>query len=136
MKKTTFICSLGFLFMLMACNAGDYEQDPNMGAHPSETSDISVQGKPARTDLAFIAQQLAAGYSTHFNDSDATLSQKIVLLDSASLYVPLFTSLKPVGFSLPTAAEADFFLTDYEDSYTTLNVSLQMRSYLDTLIGS
>jgi len=136
MKKTTFICSLVFLFILMACDAGDYEQAPNTFIHSSETSGTSVQGKPARTDLAFITQQLTAGYVTYFDDRDTTLSQKIVLLDSASLYVPLFTSLKPVGFSLPTATEAAFFLTDYEDSYTALNVSLQMRSYLDTLIGS
>src|SRR6218665_2680332 len=96
MTKTTFICSLGFLFILMACDAGDYEQDPNLGIHSSDTSVIALQGKPGRTDLAFITQQLIAGYSTQFDDTNKTLSQKIVLLDSASLYAPLFSSLKPV----------------------------------------
>lgn len=136
MTKTTFICSLGFLFILMACDAGDYEQDQNLGLHLSDTSGSALQGKPARTDLAFVTQQLIAGYSTHFDDNNTTLSQKIVLLDSASLYVPLFSSLKPVGFVLPTATEAAFFLTDYEDSYLNLNVSSQMRSYLDALVAT
>lgn len=132
MKKTTFIYSLGFLFMLMACDAGDYEQNPT--ANLADTVVTAEQGKPARTDLAFIAQQLATSYSTNFDDTATTLSQKIVLLDSASIDVPLFTSLKPVGFALPTANEANSFLTDYDDSYANLNVSLRMRSYLDVLV--
>ena len=136
MKKTTFICSLGFLFMLMACDAGDNEQDPNIGTHSSGISDISVQGKPGRTDLAFIAQQLATSYSTNFDGTGTTLSQKIVLLDSASLYAPLFSSLKPIGFTLPTATEATLFLTDYENSYINMNVSTQVRSYLDVLVAT
>ena len=136
MRKTTFICSLGFLFILMACDAGDYEQEPNLGQHLTDTSAIAVQGKPARTDLAFVAQQLSVGYSTHFDDNNPTLSQKIVLLDSASMYVPLFSSLKPVDFVLPTTTEADFFLTDYQDFYVSLNVSSQMRSYLDALVST
>lgn len=132
MKKTTFICSLGFLFMLIACDAGDYEQ--NHTTNLADTAGTAEQGKPARTDLAFIAQQLATSYSANIDDIDTTLSQKIVLLDSASLYVPLFSSLKPVDFTLPTATEATSFLTDYDDSYVNMNVSLQMRSYLDVLV--
>lgn len=134
MKKTTLIGSLGFLFMLMACDAGHYEQDSNIGTHTSEISATSVQGKPAQTDLVFIVQQLTTSYSTNFADTDTTLFQKIVLLDSASIDVPLFTSLKPVEFALPTANEANSFLTDYDDSYANLNVSLRMRSYLDVLV--
>lgn len=134
MKKTTFICSLGFLFTLMACDAGDFEQDPNLDKHSSDASSNSVQGKPARTDLAFITQQLTASYSTHVDDTSTTTSQKIVLLDSASLYVPLFSSLKPAGFTLPTATEAALFLTDYQNSYINLSVSSLMKSYLDTLV--
>lgn len=131
MTKTTFICSLGFLFFLMACDAEDYEQYPSM--HSSDTSGIAAQGKPAQIDLAFITQQLCASYSTHFDDNNTTLSQKIVLLESASLYVPLFTSLKPVGFVLPTTTEAAMFVTDYEDFYENLNVSPQMTGYFDTI---
>lgn len=136
MTKTTFIFSLGFLFILMACDAGDYEQDPNLGLHSSDSSGMAMQGKNVRTDLAFITQQLTTGYSTHFDDTDKTLSQKIVLLDSASLYAPLFSSLKPAGFTLPTATEAALFLTDYENSYINMNVSTQMRSYLDVLVAT
>jgi len=136
MTKTTFICFLGFLFILMACDAGDYEQDPNISMYSSDKSGVTMQGKPAQTDLAFITQQLIAGYSTQFDDNNTTLSQKIVLLDSASLYVPLFSSLKPAGFVLPTTTEAAFFLTDYEDSYINMNVSSQMRSYLDVLVAT
>ncbi len=134
MKKTTFICSLGFLFMLMACDVGDYEQNPTINL--ADTVVAAEQGKPARTDLAFIAQQLATSYSTNFDDTDTTLSQKIVLLDSASLYVPLFISLKPAGFGLPSATEAASFLTGYDYSYTNLNVSLQMKSYLNVLLAT
>ena len=134
MKKTTFICSLGFLFMFMACDTGDY--DTNIHTHSSDMVSIADQGKPARTDLAFIAQQLTASYLTHVDDTSTTTSQKIVLLDSASLYVPLFSSLKPAGFTLPTATEATLFLTEYQDSYINLSVSSQMKSYLDTLVIS
>lgn len=133
MKKTTFICSLVFVFMLLACDAEDYEQ--NLTANSLDMADTAIQDKPARTDLAFITQQLTTSYSTHFAGTDGTISQKIVLLDSASLYVPLFSSLKPVGFILPTETQAEFFLTDYEDSYVNLKVSSQMRSYLDVLVG-
>jgi len=134
MKKTTFICSLGFLFMFMACDTGDY--DTNIHTHSSDMVNIAEQGKPARTDLAFITQQLTASYLTHVDDTSTTTSQKIVLLDSASLYVPLFSSLKPAGFTLPTATEATLFLTEYQDSYINLSVSSQMKSYLDTLVIS
>lgn len=140
MKKTTLICSLicslGSLFMLMSCDTSDYGQESATGMHTSDTADYTVQGKPVRTDLAFIAQQLTTSYSTHFNDNDTTLSQKIVLLDSASLYVPLFTSLKPTGFILPTVAEADLFLTHYQSSYINLNVSTQMKLYLGILVAA
>lgn len=134
MKKTILICCLGFVFMLMACDAGDYEQ--NLAANPPYMVGTTMQGKPARTDLAFITQQLTTSYSTYFEGRDATLSQKVILLDSASLYVPLFSSLKPVGFTLPTEAQVEFFLTNYEESYVNLSVSSQMRSYLDILVGT
>lgn len=136
MKKNTLICFLGSLFMLMSCDAGDYEQDSATGMNTFETADYAVQGKPARTDLAFIAQQLTTSYSTHFNNNDTTISQKIVLLDSASLYVPLFTFLKPTGFVLPTVTEADLFLTHYQSGYVNLNVSTQMKSYLGILVAA
>ena len=134
MEKTTFIYSLGFLFILMACDAGDYEQNPTNNLATSLVT--AEQGKPVRTDLAFTAQQLAASYSNNFDDTDTTLSQKIVLLDSASLYVPLFNSLKPVDFTLPTTTEAASFLTGHDDSYANLNVSLQMRSYLNVVLAT
>lgn len=118
----------------MACDAGDNEQDPNIGTHSSGISDISVHGKPGRTDLAFIAQQLATSYSTNFDDTGTTLSRKIILMDAASLYVPLFISLKPVGFTLPTSSEANVFLTDYNAAYASLNVSPKMKMYLDSLV--
>jgi len=120
--------------MFMACDTGDY--DTNIHTHSSDMVSIADQGKPARTDLAFIAQQLTASYLTHVDDTSTTTSQKIVLLDSASLYVPLFSSLKPAGFTLPTATEATLFLTEYQDSYINLSVSSQMKSYLDTLVIS
>lgn len=131
MKKITLMFYT--LFMLIACNVDDYEQEIITETQSANESDTFLKGKAARIDLAFIVQELTNSYDIHFNNNNATLSQKIVLLDSASMYVPLFTSLKPVGFALPTATEAAFFITSYEDSYENLNVSLQMMSYLDIL---
>lgn len=136
MKKNTFICCLGFLFTLMACDTGDFEQDPNLKKHSSDALSTSVPSKPARTDLAFITQRLTESYLIHVDDTNTTTSQKIELLDSASLYVPLFNSLKPTDYTLPTATEAALFLTDYQNSYINLNVSSLMKSYLDVLVLS
>lgn len=134
MKKITFIFLLGFTSLLLSCTANDYETNTSNETTTSVLVNNTVLGTPGRTDFAFIAQQLANSYKTYYNNTNATLYQNIVLLDSAAVYVPLFTALKNDGFVLPTTTEAQFFLTDYDYSYTDLDVSLQMMVYLDTIV--
>jgi len=132
MKKTTLFC-LGFVFILLACDTDGYE--PNQPADTnSTTADNNLQTKAVATDLSFITQQLTDSYLMLVDDTDSTLAQKIMLLDSVSLSVPSFTAIKPQGFALPTTTEAGVFLTAYVDSYSNLNLSSAMISYLDELL--
>ncbi|KAA5535564.1 hypothetical protein [Paenimyroides baculatum] len=133
MKKTTFIYLLGFNFFLLSCTL----DDENNNFTTIENAQMKINnplGKPSRTDLAFITQQLTNSYKANFNDSNMSLYQKIHLLDSAALYVPLFTALKPANFTLPDVTGSQLYLNNYNTVYNTLNVSVKMKGYLDLII--
>lgn len=118
------------MLLLGSCTHDGYD------TYETDNTALAVQqtsGKPARTDLAYIAQQLTSSYNGLNDSTDGTLYQKIVLLDSASLYVPLFTALKPTGFMLPSTTEAQVFITGYSMAYSSLDVSAQMYGYFDTI---
>src|SRR5690606_35417990 len=128
MKKTTFIYLLGFNFFLLSCTLDDENYEVTTVENP-QVKINNFLGKPARTDLAFITQQLTNSYKVNFNDSDLSLGQKINLLDSAALYVPLFTALKPANFTLPDVTNSQVYLNNYNTVYNTLNVSVKMKGY-------
>jgi len=133
MKKITFIYLLGFNFLLLSCTLDGEDNEVSIIESTPNNND-NLSGKPARTDLAFITQQLTNSYKVNFNDSDLSLGQKINLLDSAALYVPLFTTLKPVDFTLPDVTDAYIYLNNHNTAYTTLNVSVSMKGYLDLIV--
>ena len=133
MKKTTFICLLAFNFSLLSCNFDDSYNEVNT----VENTQVQINNplaKPSRTDLAFITQQLTNSYKANFNDSDIPLTQKINLLDSATVYVPLFAEIKPVNFAVPDVEDIQVFLNNYNTAYTNLNVSVDVRDYLDLIV--
>lgn len=133
MKKTTFIYLLGFNFFLLSCTFDDVDHEVTIVENDQMKID-NLSGKPSRTDLAFITQQLTNSYKANYNDNNMSLYQKINLLDSAALYVPLFTALKPVNFILPDITSAQVYLNNYNTAYGALNVSVNMKGYLDLVI--
>lgn len=133
MKKNTFIIYLlGFNFLFLSCTFDESDYKPDT-VENSQT-EINLSGKPARTDLAFITQQLTYSYKVNFNDSGMSLGQKINLLDSAGMSVPLFVALRPVNYTLPEVVDAQIYLNNYITAYTNLNVSLKMKGYLNSVI--
>lgn len=119
--------------MLFACNNDENQHFENSNTNLAYTSNM-LFGQSVRTDLAFITQQLITSYITSNNSNNSLLTQKIELLDSASLSVPLFISLKPLNFLLPTTTEAEVYLNHFENSYENLNVSAQMLEYLNAIV--
>ena len=133
MKKITFIYLLVFNFLLLSCTLNGVDNEVIIIESTPNNND-NISEKPAPTDLAIITQQLTNSYKLNFNDSGMSLSQKINLLDSAALYVPSFTTLKPVDFILPDVTEAYVYLNNHNTAYTTLNVSVNMKGYLDMIV--
>jgi len=130
MKKNTLIFYFSFLLFITSCSL---TEDEVYVEQSQVENNLNVE-KPARTDWAFIAQQLIQSYNNNYSTTGSTLTQKIVRLDSASINVVLYNDLKPINFFLPTTTEAQVFLTNYESAYSSLSVSESMESYFTALL--
>lgn len=130
MNKVTRIFYFTFLLFAVSCSFADEE----LFVEQSQVDKTNHAAKPPRTDWAFIAGQLVQSYTNNYGTTSATLAQKIVRLDSASMNVALYNDLKPLNFVLPTTTDAQVFLVNYETAYNNLDVSVTMKSYLTAFL--
>src|SRR5690606_16390827 len=94
----------------------------------------SVQAS-APISLNSIVSQLVSGYTAVVSENTpATLTQKITLLDSVSLQNTTFLQIKPTGYTLISNNEAQLFLQNYEEEYTALNISTNVADYFELII--
>ncbi|SEH53789.1 hypothetical protein SAMN02927937_00048 [Paenimyroides aquimaris] len=95
----------------------------------------SVQAN-APISLNTIVSQLVSGYTAVVSENTpATLTQKITLLDSVSLQNTAFLQIKPAGYTLISNTQAQRFLQNYEEEYTVLNTSAAVNDYFELIIA-
>jgi len=134
MRKNTFIYLLEFNFFLWSCKFNDVKNHTKTSEKAQVKKDNFLV-KSSLTYLAFITHQLANSYKANFNYSSMSVYEKIKILYSAALDVPLFTAMKPVNLKVPGLTNVQvLYLNNYNNFYSVFNVCEIMKGYIELIM--
>src|SRR5690606_22790396 len=124
-----------FLLLTITISCSEDFNEPAETVFLENYATNSVQAN-ALISLNSIVSQLVSGYTAAVSgNTPATLTQKITLLDSVSLQNTAFLQIKPAGYTLISNTQAQRFLQNYEEEYTTLNTSATVNDYFELIIA-
>lgn len=131
MKKCYLLLSMPML--LFSCTNDFDESVQNQQERPNVVSSMTTNS--VSINLSKIVTQLVITYkSVNAENSNTTLSQKIIMLEKVSAENINFKEIKPADFSLPSEAVAKKFLFNYDLEYNNLKVSQRVKTYFNSIL--
>lgn len=131
MKKCYLFLSMPML--LFSCTNDFDEYVQNQQERTNVVSNMTTNS--VSINLSEIVTQLVTTYKyVNAENSNTTLSQKIVMLEKVSAENINFKEIKPADFSLLTEAGAKKFLFNYDLEYNNLIVTQDVKTYYNSIL--